>query len=165
MAKLHVRIDDRLIHGQIITAWCKYLNIQSIIAVDNSLADNKMVKDIMLMGIPKSFDPKIVSETEALELLESDKNILLITRFPRHLTSMIEKIEHANEVNIGNSAKQSDSIFMSKGFGVGNILCFNQTDVDALNLLEDKGIRVISQQMPSDKPINWSALKQNLVKI
>ena len=34
MADLYVRVDDRLIHGQTIVAWCPLLGIKEIIAVD-----------------------------------------------------------------------------------------------------------------------------------
>ena len=35
MGKTYVRVDDRLIHGQTIVAWCPTLNIKQIIAIDD----------------------------------------------------------------------------------------------------------------------------------
>lgn len=166
MGKLHVRIDDRLIHGQITTTWAKTWNIERIIAVDNKLADNDMIKDILLMGIPKEFKPVIVKETDAIELLKDEtKNVLLITRFAHQLEPLLDAIQHCENVNIGNCSKQSDSIFISKGIGVGQVLSFNQKDVDILDNLVESGVKVEFQQMPIDKAISWSELKKGLKEI
>ena len=44
MGKLYVRVDDRLIHGQTIVAWCPTLRIEEIIAVDDASAQNPVLK-------------------------------------------------------------------------------------------------------------------------
>ncbi len=165
MANLHVRIDDRLIHGQIVTAWAKSLNIKRIIAIDDDIANNEMVQGIMLMGIPKDYRPQVVTLETAIKILSEQldsKNILLITRFAKNLRTIKDYIKTAQEVNIGNCSKQSDSVYISKGIGVGQVLSFSQADVDVLDELHNEGIKVIFQQMPSDKVIDWPTLKQTL---
>lgn len=165
MGKLHVRIDDRLIHGQIVTSWAKSLNIKRILAIDDSIANNKMVQGIMMMGIPKEYNPEIVTLEKAIKILTEqldNKNILLITRFAKNLKTIKEYIKEAEEVNIGNCSKQSDSIYISKGVGVGQVLSFSQEDVDVLDELHNEGVKVVFQQMPSDKIISWPTLKQTL---
>ena len=47
MADLYVRIDDRLIHGQTIVAWCPTLQIKEIVAVDDVSGKNPMLKTII----------------------------------------------------------------------------------------------------------------------
>ncbi|NLC54480.1 MAG: PTS sugar transporter subunit IIB [Erysipelothrix sp.] len=165
MANLHVRIDDRLIHGQIVTAWAKSLNIKRVIAIDDDIANNEMVQGIMLMGIPKDYRPQVVTLETAIKILSEQldsKNILLITRFAKNLRTIKDYIKTAQEVNIGNCSKQSDSVYISKGIGVGQVLSFSQADVDVLDELHNEGIKVIFQQMPSDKVIDWPTLKQTL---
>ena len=61
MGKLYVRVDDRLIHGQTIVAWCPTLGIQEIIAVDDVSAANPMLKSILTMGVPKNYKTGIVT--------------------------------------------------------------------------------------------------------
>ena len=87
MGKLYVRVDDRLIHGQTIVAWCPTLGIQEIIAVDDVSAANPMLKSILTMGVPKNYKTGIVTTQEAKELLAagSDKTRLLIVKFPQKL--------------------------------------------------------------------------------
>ena len=89
MGKLYVRVDDRLIHGQTIVAWCPTLGIQEIIGVDDVSAANPMLKSILTMGVPKNYKTGIVTTQEAKELLAagSDKTRLLIVKFPQKLES------------------------------------------------------------------------------
>lgn len=165
MGKLHLRIDDRLIHGQIISAWASSLNIGSIIAIDNEMARNPMIADILIMGVPKQYNPRIVTHEEAMELVEKDletKNVMLITRFARNLKDIVPHLGNVSEVNIGNMSKQADSIYVSKKVGVGQVLYFGQEDIDILNKLSANGIKVITRQMPKDNEITWKGVKENL---
>ena len=67
MGKVYVRVDDRLIHGQTVLAWCPTLSIQEIIAIDNDSASNPMLRSIMEMGVPKNYATKIVTVDQAKE--------------------------------------------------------------------------------------------------
>lgn len=165
MGKLHVRIDDRLIHGQIISAWSRSLDIGSIIAIDNEISKNKMLADISLMGVPKEYNPRIVHQSEALELVNKDlqrKNVMLITRFAKNLRGMVNQFEEVSEVNIGNMSKQEDSTHVSKKIGVGQVLYFSLEDIETLDLLVEKGIKVITRQMPKDREVHWATIKEQL---
>ena len=69
MGKTYVRVDDRLIHGQTIVAWCPTLNIKQIIAIDDVSAANPMLKSILAMSVPNIYDTHIGATQEALALL------------------------------------------------------------------------------------------------
>ena len=48
MAKsLAVRVDDRLIHGQVVTQWVKVFKAQKIVVIDNNVAKDKMQKNVL----------------------------------------------------------------------------------------------------------------------
>ncbi len=70
MGKTYVRVDDRLIHGQTIMAWCPTLSIKEIIAIDDESAKNPMLKSIMTMGVPSAYKTHIVTTAEAKEMLK-----------------------------------------------------------------------------------------------
>ena len=85
MADLYVRIDDRLIHGQTIVAWCPTLQIKEIVAVDDVSAKNPMLKTIMTMGVPSTYKTHIVTTQEAKEILKTpgSGNRLMIVKQPQ----------------------------------------------------------------------------------
>lgn len=161
MGKLYVRVDDRLIHGQIVTAWCVTLNIRQIIAIDDTLAENPMMQSIMTMGVPGQYNPQIVSAAKALELLAEpfEGNRLVITRFSKNLAELLDGIQSAEHVNIGNCSKQPDAKYSVRGIGVSQVLSFTQADYDALEAVQAAGISIICQALPQDKLKTWNDLK------
>jgi len=164
MGKLYVRVDDRLIHGQIVTAWCQTLGIQQIIAVDDELASNPMLQSIMTMGVPTQYSLQILTVENAKAMLQqgSDKNRLLIVRFCHMLGSMKEEIKDAEHINLGNSSKIPESIFQLAR-GVGWYIYLSQSDAELLSdLVEDGGATVFSQQLPQEKRLDWHTMKKEM---
>ena len=159
MGKLYVRIDDRLIHGQIVTAWGLTLGINRIIAIDDKLASNPTLKSIMMMGIPKDLNGQIVTAEEAKAMLTdgSDKTTLLITRQCRNLTPVMDLIKGAEHINLGNCSKQDNTVKTIPSGG-GCTLSLTQEDVDALNAAHDLGIEIFSQRVPTEKYHGWDEM-------
>lgn len=164
MGKLYVRVDDRLIHGQIVTSWCHTLAIRQIIAVDDELAQNPMLQSIMTMGVPAQYSPQILTIENAKVLLqqESEKNRLLIVRFCNILAPLREQLKNAEHINLGNSSKLPDTVYQFAR-GAGWYIYLSQADADLLRaMVEEDGVTVISQQLPQEKKIDWQAMKKEL---
>ena len=164
MGKLYVRVDDRLIHGQIVTSWCHTLGIRQIVAVDDELANNPMLQSIMTMGVPAQYNTQILTVDKARELLEteSDKNRLLIVRFSHILSPLREQIKNAEHINLGNSSKLPDTVYQFAR-GAGWYIYLSQADADFLRVeAEEDGVTIISQQLPQEKKIEWPAMKKEM---
>ncbi len=161
MAKTFVRIDDRLIHGQTIVAWCPMLSIQEIIAIDDESAKNPLLKSIMTMGAPSMYKTSIVTTEEAKEILsiESDRNRLLIMRFPNKLAEIKDEIMGCESIVLGNIAKRADTIH--KVSGATGIFYLSENDVEILDDLNAKGMEIYFQQLPSTSKTNWAMFKNN----
>lgn len=163
MGKNYVRIDDRLIHGQICTAWAGAWDIKEIIAIDDKLAVNKMLQSIMLMGIPSHIKAHIVTMEEGLKLLEqpSELNRLFVSRFTQDLARFGELLKKCELVNIGNAAKKPDSThnFSKEG---GSVFFVNGEDVRLLDELTAKDIRVLYQTMPNSSGKDWETLRKSI---
>lgn len=162
MGKTYVRIDDRLIHGQIVLAWSVTLGINEIIAVDDTLAANPMLQTIMTMGVPAQYHPCIVTTAKAQEILgrESSGNRLVITRFCRNLGGIAAEIKTCEHINLGNCSKQDNSKY-SLNSGAGRFLSLTQEDMDTLLALEKEGCKIFSQLLPSDKINTWESMKNS----
>jgi len=159
MGQNYLRIDDRLIHGQIVTAWCGTLGIGEIIAIDDTLAKNPMLQSIMTMGVPAQYHPHIVTCGDALKLLQSDspKNRLVITRFARNIAELRELFPTFVHINLGNCSKQADAAYTLSS-GAGRYLSLTQADMDALKEAEAAGCEIICQLLPSEKLRTWAQL-------
>jgi mannose/fructose/N-acetylgalactosamine-specific phosphotransferase system component IIB len=164
MGKLYVRVDDRLIHGQIVTSWCQTLGIRQIIAVDDELALNPVLQSIMTMGVPAQYSPQIVTVDNAKTLLEqgSDKNRLVIVRFCSVLELLRSQIKSAEHINLGNCSKLPDAVY-KLARGAGWYIYLSHADADLLRIeAEEDGVTVFSQQMPQEKKIEWPAMKKEM---
>ncbi len=61
MESVFVRIDNRLVHGQVIEAWLPYTGARAIIVVNDELALDDLQQEIMSLAIPQSFSSFFVS--------------------------------------------------------------------------------------------------------
>lgn len=162
MAKVYVRVDDRLIHGQTIVAWCPTLGIKEIVAIDDVSAKNPMLKSIMTMGVPSTYKTHIVETQEAMNLLSesSDLNRLVIVKYPHKLVEIQSVIEGCELIILGNIAKREDTIH--KVSGATGIFYLSDEDVKDMDLLVEKGIKVVFQQLPSTSETTWEAFKKSI---
>lgn len=162
MADLYVRIDDRLIHGQTIVAWCPTLQIKEIIAVDDVSAANAMLKTIMTMGVPGMYKTHIVTTQEAKELLKTpgSANRLVIVKQPEVLEDLEEEIGSAKAIMLGNLAKKVDS--RHKLDGATGIFYLSDQDVEILDGFHKKGLDVFFHQLPTSAKTTWEAFKKTI---
>lgn len=163
MGKVFVRVDDRLIHGQIVTAWCQTLGIQQIIAIDDQLASNPMLQSIMTMGVPAQYSPQIVTVAQAKELLADGNagNRLVIVRFAKVLEELRTQLQGCEHINIGNSSKLDDSAYQFSRGGAWYAY-LSQADWDTLEALAQGGGTIISQNLPTEKLLGWDTIKNEI---
>jgi PTS system mannose-specific IIB component len=162
MAKTYVRVDDRLIHGQTIMAWCPTLSIKEIIAIDDESAKNPMLKSIMTMGVPSAYKTHIVTTTEAKEMLKNESSInrLVIVKLPSKLPAIEEEIASAEVIILGNIAKRDDTIH--KISGATGIFYLSDNDVQIIDSLVSKGMEVCFQQLPTTAKTSWDSFKKSI---
>jgi len=165
MGKTYVRIDDRLIHGQIVVSWCGVLGIKEIIAIDDETASNKILQQIMLMGVSRSFNPAIVTNEEAKVLLdkEVEHNRLVIVRNPQNLQKIMPFIHSIEILYIGNIQKNKDSLYNISS-GAGGVLFLSQDDIDIIDEIHKTGLKIIIQMVPQSSSRSWEQVKKNFKK-
>ncbi len=81
-----IRIDDRLIHGQIVTAWAKNLQIKKIWIADDGVAKDDFIKGVMQMVAPSDRELIITPTSDIPALVdkldgEAD-NVLILIKYP-----------------------------------------------------------------------------------
>ncbi len=162
MGKTYVRVDDRLIHGQTIIAWCPTLGIQEIVAIDDASAANPMLKSIMTMGVPKNYKTHIVTTAEAKEILKTpcDMTRLVIVKFPHRLMDIKDDIKGCERVILGNMAKRDDTIYHMSG--ATGIFYLSKQDVEEINSLISEGFNVDFQQLPNAAGTSWEAFTKTI---
>lgn len=162
MSKMFVRVDDRLIHGQTIVAWCPTLGIQEIIAIDDDSAKNPVLKSILTMGVPKLYKTHVVTVEEAKDLLAqpSDKNRLVIVKFPSKLNEIKDIIKGCEHVYLGNMAKRNDTTHQMSG--ATGIFFLSDQDIEDINGMVKEGFNVTFQQLPNASGTSWESFIKSI---
>lgn len=165
MGKTYIRIDDRLIHGQIVVSWCGVLGIKEIIAIDDATASNKMLQQIMTMGVPRTYKTSIVTMEDGIKILDNavNHNRLVILRSPQSLPQILPYIHDLENINLGNIQKQDDSLY-NLSSGAGGVLFFSQKDIDVIEKIYQEGIKIIIQMVPQSSLRTWEHAKKSFNK-
>jgi mannose/fructose/N-acetylgalactosamine-specific phosphotransferase system component IIB len=65
------RIDDRLIHGQVVVGWGQPLDVEFIVLVDDAVAGSDWEQDLYRMGVPPEMEVRFHSAADAAEHLDA----------------------------------------------------------------------------------------------
>jgi PTS system mannose-specific IIB component len=162
MGKLYVRVDDRLIHGQTIVAWCPTLGIKEIIGIDDESAKNPTLRSIMTMSVPPAYKTHIVTTEEARALLEkpTEGNRLVIVKAPGKLPAIAESIKGCECIMLGNISKRPDTIH--KLGGATGIFYLSEQDVGDIDGLVKQGFEVNFQQLPNTAKTLWDSFRKTI---
>lgn len=99
-----VRIDDRLIHGQVMTSWLNYLGANKIMIIDDGVAQDPFVKSVLKTCVPANIKMATFTVDKAAERLQKgfpgDKCIILV-KYPETLHRLMKKGIIFDEINIG----------------------------------------------------------------
>ena len=117
------RIDNRLIHGQIIGNWANTIGANLIVAVDDDVANNELEKSVMEMAASAlGYESRFFTVKKTIEVIDKasdSQKILLVCKTPKTLRRLIEGGVVIDKVNIGNmhfvegKTKISDKAYVS----------------------------------------------------
>ena len=100
------RLDDRMIHGQIVMKWSRVVPVDRIIVANDQAGSNPIIAKSLLMAAPGNIKVAVKTVKDAVELLHNPKasahDILLIVANPQDLLTVVEQVEGIHRVNIGN---------------------------------------------------------------
>jgi len=143
-----VRIDERLIHGQITMRWSKTVASNMILCVNDSVAANELQKKLMRMAAPTGINVEIENVKTASEKLAveawPDANILLLVRNPIDLLRLVKAGLQISKVNIGGVRTPGAKIKLNK------VVLATPEELEAWKELDQLGIQLEVQFLPGE---------------
>ena len=101
-----MRVDDRLIHGQVVLGWVRMVGATRIVVADDDVAKDEMQKTLMQFAAPPGVETSIVPVDEAGAALARegfpDDTILVLVRGPQELVRLMAAGVPLSRVNVGN---------------------------------------------------------------
>ncbi|HET7319864.1 MAG TPA: PTS sugar transporter subunit IIB [Nitrospirota bacterium] len=146
-----IRIDDRLIHGQIVEGWVNYLKATSILVADDAVAGNTLQRTIMELSVPQGLKVFIGSVEEvcirARTAGQDAGHAIVVFSNPEDVLRALNAGMECRSLNIGGMH------YMPGKRKLMDVLAVNDADLDALRAISGKGIKIAIQTVPTQRPV------------
>ena len=145
------RIDDRLIHGQIVTKWIKDAAAKMIMVDDDKAAGDKTQQMILKFAVPSGIKLEILSKEDAVKRVNEDQsntNVLMLVRNPKEANALVEMGLKIDRIIIGNISNSKSEVGRTK---LLDYIYVEPGDVEAIRSLDSKGIKLEVKAIPEEK--------------
>jgi mannose/fructose/N-acetylgalactosamine-specific phosphotransferase system component IIB len=152
------RIDDRLIHGQVVVGWAQPLGLQFIVLVDDTVADSEWERELYAMAVPRGIELRVETVADAAahfaDYGHDARHGMLLTRDIATMIQLREALPVGGipAVHIGGlhycegRAQKLRYVFLGPG------------DEDRLRWLALHGVAVTAQDLPTARAISLDSL-------
>lgn len=151
-----VRVDYRLIHGQVTSKWMQVIDADTIFIVSDEIMKDELKRSVMRLAVPFGVKLVIKNVNDAIEALNSgvtDKYKLFILCEKIDAVYRLSKaVPEIKEINIGTTLAQEDKKLVSRAIYL--------TELEILQLKEllSAGIDINIQMIPSESPIKMETV-------
>lgn len=104
-----IRVDDRLIHGQVAVVWTKELNAPLLVVANDEAAKNEVMQMTLKMAVPNGMKLLIRSVDDAINIFNdprgADKRIFVIVNSVSDANKIAQNVENIETVNVANAGR------------------------------------------------------------
>lgn len=144
-----LRIDSRLIHGQVMTSWAKAVKCEAIFAISDEVANDAIRRELLLQIVPEHLKGYVITVDKAIKVWHNPKyagkNIIWLVTNPSDIVRLIEGGVKIRNVNVGGMTFNEGDQLISQAVAI------NQTDLAAFYKLLELGVDMSLQQVAANK--------------
>jgi len=141
------RVDDRLIHGQVVEGWVPYVSADIIIIANNNVCRDESRCHLMRMIVPEELDLHFISLDGLGTLLEQKNNSKIMLLF-----ETLEDVDNVRAMGVTLSRVNLGNLHhLRGGIEVAPSVFLNRDDMIVLRNLLDQGVRFDVQEVPNGK--------------
>lgn len=148
------RIDTRLLHGQVATAWTKSVGPNRIIAVSDRVSKDELRKNMIEQAAPPGVKANVVPVSKMVQVDKDTRfgntKALLLFETPQDALEAIEKGVSIKTLNLGSMAHSKGKVALTKAVSM------DKNDVETFEKLLDLGVEIDVRKVPSDSPENFA---------
>lgn len=155
-----IRVDNRLIHGQILEAWVPYVKASRLVVADDEVANDFFRETVIRMSVPRDIDVRVHSVEEFAKNYsykeETGRKTILLFSTVSSAWKAFESGFQFERLNIGNVYNEAGIVQCARSIN----LC-DQDIRDIIKLIQS-GVQVDLRCVPKDKPVDFfSILKKS----
>ncbi|MCR0200879.1 PTS sugar transporter subunit IIB [[Clostridium] innocuum] len=157
MGKLKmVRVDYRMVHGQIVAKWIKFRPVDRLILADDSLVDDPFMGDIYRMAVPDR-EVDIVRLGDVQTAIErKNDTVLLIFKDVASAYTVYKNGLQLPELNVGAVQNSAQRKAVVQG------VALSVEEYEKLNEMKDEGVNVFLQPIPENDPVSLGSIEKKL---
>ena len=154
-----VRIDTRLLHGQVATAWTPESKADRIIVVSDNVAKDEMRKTLIVQAAPSNVKANVVPVDKFIEVAKDPRfggtHAFLLFEEPESALRVVEACPGLiTSINVGSMAHSTGKTMLN------NVLSVDKTDVAAFDKMKELGVTFDVRKVPTDSKSDLFALIQ-----
>lgn len=133
------RIDDRLIHGQVMTQWIQYTGANEVLIIDDAVAKDSFLQMVMKSSVPGKINLRICSVKDAIGYLNEDEGIekiIILVKTPEVLDQITDAGVTLASVNVGGIGAKAGRKPLFKNISV------SEEEKEAFRRLLNKKVKV-----------------------
>jgi len=150
------RIDTRLLHGQVATAWTKSVQPNRIIAVSDSVARDDLRKSMIEQAAPPGVKANVVPIDKMCKVHKDTRfgntKAMLLFETPQDALRAIEGGVEIKTLNLGSMAHSLGKVALTKAVSM------DKEDVETFEKILALGVKIDVRKVPNDSPENFSEI-------
>ena len=147
-----LRIDDRLVHGQVVEGWVKALHITRIVVASDAVEADDTQKALYQLAVPHGVELSCLTVTQAAKEWKArhweKERVLVLVSMPEEALRLLEAGSPVKSVNLGGLHFRHGRVQVIKGISL------DDQDVRALKTLGSKGVLLEARALPLDDPFD-----------
>ena len=155
---LRIRIDDRLLHGQVAYSWKAKLNYNAIVIASNEAANDDLRKATIKMCCPDGVKLATRDVEGAIKLANNEKlkdmRVFIICPNPKTAYEVATKLNEKALINLGGMQMRDGAEFFSKA------VYTTAEDLEYLDKLSELGFDIEVQEVPSTSVTDYKKLRK-----
>ena len=156
MAIVMLRIDDRLIHGQVVTMWTRRLSADTIVVASDAVAKDTFIAKVLRMAAPAGMKVDVLTMEQTLSAFKDTKydkaKVLLLVKSPEDAKSLLDGGLGVKTVNVGGMGAKAGASSLYKNISA------SPAQVAILQELTQRGIVIEFQILPDSERVTFDKL-------
>lgn len=146
-----LRIDDRLIHGQVVAGWARPLGIEELIIASDKISNDEWVCNAYRLAVPENISFHCYDITGCVQYLKDGgdkKRIMVVVEKPIDAYNLVKNDLKVNEIYIGGLG------YREGARSIVPYIYLTSEDIEFLVKIHEMGIKIIGKQLPNSQPID-----------
>lgn len=148
------RVDDRLIHGQVMTAWVKKTRANQILIIDEEVAKDDFMSEILKMSAPSGIEIAVKGLEDAVIFLQeqetANKRLIILVKAPITIEALINRGIVIDKLVVGGMGAKENRRVLYKNISASD------EERETFKKLIDRGVPVVIHIIPDQKETDLS---------